>query len=136
MVAYAKQREQFGKPIAAHQLVQELIADSAADVAAVRLLTWRAADLKARGERYALTASKAKPFATEASVRVANNCIQVHGYIDEFLAGKYLRDAWVATLYEGTVRFRNCSSAGSSPGFPRSSRRIRLTGRTRYASVS
>ncbi len=59
--------------------MQELIADSAVDVAAVRLLTWRAADLKARGERYALAASKAKLFATEASVRVANNCIQVHG---------------------------------------------------------
>ena len=72
MVAYATQREQFGKPIAGHQLVQELIADTAVDVDASRLLTWAVADLKARGERYSLAASKAKLFATEASVRVAN----------------------------------------------------------------
>jgi alkylation response protein AidB-like acyl-CoA dehydrogenase len=105
MTAYAGQREQFGKPIAAHQLVQELIADSAVDVDASRLLTWAVADLKARGERYSLAASKAKLFATEASIRVANACIQVHGgygYVDEYPAAKLLRDARVTTLYEGT----------------------------------
>jgi alkylation response protein AidB-like acyl-CoA dehydrogenase len=105
MVAYAGQREQFGKPIAGHQLVQEMLADSAVDVDASRLLTWAVADLKARGERYSLAASKAKLFATEASIRVANNCIQVHGgygYVDEYPAAKMLRDARVTTLYEGT----------------------------------
>jgi alkylation response protein AidB-like acyl-CoA dehydrogenase len=105
MVAYAGQREQFGKPIAGHQLVQEMLADSAVDVDASRLLTWVVADLKARGERYSLAASKAKLFATEASIRVANNCIQVHGgygYVDEYPAAKMLRDARVTTLYEGT----------------------------------
>jgi alkylation response protein AidB-like acyl-CoA dehydrogenase len=105
MVAYAGSREQFGKPIAGHQLVQELLADSAVDVDASRLLTWAVADLKTRGERYSLAASKAKLFATEASVRVANACIQVHGgygYVDEYPAAKYLRDARVTTLYEGT----------------------------------
>ena len=105
MVAYSTQREQFGKPIAGHQLVQEMIADSAVDVDASRLLTWAVADLKARGERYSLAASKAKLFATEASIRVANNCIQVHGgygYVDEYPAAKMLRDARVTTLYEGT----------------------------------
>jgi len=105
MVAYSTQREQFGKPIAGHQLVQEMIADSAVDVDASRLLTWAVADLKARGERYSLAASKAKLFATEASIRVANHCIQVHGgygYIDEYPAAKMLRDARVTTLYEGT----------------------------------
>jgi alkylation response protein AidB-like acyl-CoA dehydrogenase len=105
MVAYSTQREQFGKPIAGHQLVQEMIADSAVDVEASRLLTWAVADLKARGERYSLAASKAKLFATEASIRVANNCIQVHGgygYVDEYPAAKMLRDARVTTLYEGT----------------------------------
>jgi alkylation response protein AidB-like acyl-CoA dehydrogenase len=109
MVSYAKEREQFGKPIAGHQLVQELIADSAVDVDAARLLTWAAADLKARGERHSLAASKAKLFATEASIRVANACIQVHGgygYIDEYPAGKYLRDARVTTLYEGTSQIQ------------------------------
>jgi alkylation response protein AidB-like acyl-CoA dehydrogenase len=109
MVAYAGSREQFGKPIAGHQLVQELIADSAVDVDASRLLTWAVADLKARGERYSLAASKAKLFATEASVRVANACIQVHGgygYVDEYPAAKYLRDARVTTLYEGTSQIQ------------------------------
>jgi alkylation response protein AidB-like acyl-CoA dehydrogenase len=105
MVAYAGQREQFGKPIAGHQLVQEMLADSAVDVDASRLLSWAVADLKTRGEPYSLAASKAKLFATEASIRVANNCIQVHGgygYVDEYPAAKLLRDARVTTLYEGT----------------------------------
>jgi alkylation response protein AidB-like acyl-CoA dehydrogenase len=109
MVAYAGSREQFGKAIAGHQLVQELIADSAVDVDASRLLTWAVADLKTRGERYSLAASKAKLFATEASVRVANACIQVHGgygYVDDYPAAKYLRDARVTTLYEGTSQIQ------------------------------
>lgn len=109
MVSYSTAREQFGKPIAAHQLVAELLADAAVDVDASRLLTWAVADLKTRGERYTLAASKAKLFATEASIRVANACIQVHGgygYIDEYPAGKYLRDARVTTLYEGTSQIQ------------------------------
>jgi alkylation response protein AidB-like acyl-CoA dehydrogenase len=102
---YAKQRVQFGKPIAAHQLVQELLADTAVDVDAARMLTWLAADLLDRGEPMSLAASKAKLFASEAAVRAANNCLQVfggYGYIDEYPVGKYLRDARVMTLYEGT----------------------------------
>jgi alkylation response protein AidB-like acyl-CoA dehydrogenase len=109
MVAYTTSRQQFGKPIAGHQLVQELMADTAVDVDAARLLTWRVADLKTRGEDYALAASKAKLFTTEASVRAANNCVQAHGgygYIDEYPAGKYLRDARVTTLYEGTSQIQ------------------------------
>ncbi len=109
MVAYAGQRRQFGKPIAGHQLVQELIADTAVDVDCARLLTWRTADLKARGESYSLAASKAKLFASEASVRAANACVQVHGgygYVDEYPAGKLLRDARVTTLYEGTSQIQ------------------------------
>ena len=109
MVSYATQREQFGKPIAGHQLVQELMADAAVEIDAARLLTWAAADLKARGESYTLAASKAKLFATEASVRAANACIQVHGgygYVDEYPGGKLLRDARVTTLYEGTSQIQ------------------------------
>ncbi len=63
MVAYTTTREQFGKKIAGHQLVQELIADTAVEVDCARLLTWAAVDLKARGERYTLAASKAKLFS-------------------------------------------------------------------------
>jgi alkylation response protein AidB-like acyl-CoA dehydrogenase len=105
MVSYAGQRHQFGKPIAGFQLVQELIADTAVEVEAARLLTWRVADLKARGESYTTAASMAKFYASEASVRAANAAVQVHGgygYVDEFIVGKLLRDARVTTLYEGT----------------------------------
>jgi hypothetical protein len=105
MLAYAGTREQFGKPIAGHQLVQELIADASVDVEAGRLLTWRTADLKARGERYSLAASQAKLFTTEAANRAANACVQVHGgygFIEDYPAAKLLRDARVTTLYEGT----------------------------------
>jgi alkylation response protein AidB-like acyl-CoA dehydrogenase len=105
MTAYSQQREQFGKPIASFQLIQELISDTAVEVEAARLLTWRVADLKARGEKYTLAASMAKYYASEASVRAANAAVQVHGgygYVDEFVVGKLLRDSRVTTLYEGT----------------------------------
>ncbi|GHI84576.1 acyl-CoA dehydrogenase family protein [Streptomyces xanthophaeus] len=108
-VAYAAQREQFGKPIAHHQLVQELIADISVDVDAARLLTWRVADLIDRGLPFATESSTAKLFASEAAVRAASNALQVHGgygYIDEYPAGKLLRDARVMTLYEGTSQIQ------------------------------
>ncbi|MFD7529619.1 acyl-CoA dehydrogenase family protein [Streptomyces sp. NPDC059849] len=108
-VGYAAEREQFGKSIASHQLVQELISDIAVDVDAARLLTWRVADLVDRGEDFATAASKAKLFASEAAVRAANNALQVfggYGYIDEYPVGKLLRDARVMTLYEGTSQIQ------------------------------
>ncbi len=109
MVLYAGSREQFGKPIAGHQLVAELIADTAVELEAARLLTWRCADLASRGRDYRVAASRAKLYATEMAVRAANNCVQVHGgygYVDEYIAGKLLRDARVATLYEGTSQIQ------------------------------
>ncbi|MDX2852855.1 acyl-CoA dehydrogenase family protein [Streptomyces sp. PA03-3a] len=108
-VGYAREREQFGRPIAAHQLVQELLADIALDVDAARLLTWRVADLVDRGLPFAAESSKAKLFASEAAVRCANNALQVfggYGYIDEYPVGKLLRDARVMTLYEGTSQIQ------------------------------
>ncbi|MFJ5921809.1 acyl-CoA dehydrogenase family protein [Kitasatospora sp. NPDC092948] len=104
-VRYAGEREQFGKSIAHHQLVQELLADIAVDVDAARMLTWRVADLIDRGLPFATESSVAKLFASEAAVRSANNALQVfggYGFIDEYPVGKYLRDARVMTLYEGT----------------------------------
>ncbi len=104
-VAYTGQREQFGQPIASYQLVQEMIADMSVDADAARLLTWRAADLMQRGEPYGTAASKAKLFASEAAVRAANLAVQAfggYGFIDEYPVQKYLRDARVMTLYEGT----------------------------------
>ena len=109
MVSYTKERHQFGKAVAGHQLVQALIADTAVEVDCARLLTYRVADLKTKGEDYSLAASKAKYYASEASVRAANACVQAHGgygYIDEYAAGKYLRDARVTTLYEGTSQIQ------------------------------
>jgi alkylation response protein AidB-like acyl-CoA dehydrogenase len=106
---YAGQREQFGKTIAHHQLVQELLADIALDVDAARLLVWRVADLIDRGLPFTVEASKAKLFASEAAVRCANNALQVfggYGFIDEYPAGKLLRDARVMTLYEGTSQIQ------------------------------
>jgi alkylation response protein AidB-like acyl-CoA dehydrogenase len=108
-VRYAGEREQFGRTIAHHQLVQELISDIAVDVDAARLLTWRVADLVDRGLPFTTEASKAKLFASEAAVRAANNALQVfggYGYIDEYPAGKLLRDARVMTLYEGTSQIQ------------------------------
>ncbi|MEU6962255.1 acyl-CoA dehydrogenase family protein [Streptomyces chrestomyceticus] len=108
-VGHATEREQFGRTIAHHQLVQELLTDIAVDVDAARLLTWRVADLIDRGEPFATEASKAKLFASEAAVRAANNALQVfggYGYIDEYPVGKLLRDARVMTLYEGTSQIQ------------------------------
>jgi alkylation response protein AidB-like acyl-CoA dehydrogenase len=109
MTAYALQRRQFGRPIASFQLIQELIADTAVDVSAARLLTWQIADKKQRGEKHTLESSMAKYFASEAAVRAANAAVQVHGgygYVDEFVVGKLLRDARVTTLYEGTSQIQ------------------------------
>ncbi|WP_067835784.1 acyl-CoA dehydrogenase family protein [Nocardia lijiangensis] len=111
-VRYSTERTQFGKPIAAKQLVQELLADSALDVESARLLTWKAAALVDSGasrDEVQLASSMAKLAASETAVRVSNNCLQVfggYGFIDEYPMGKYLRDARVLTLYEGTSQLQ------------------------------
>ena len=108
-VEYATSRTQFGRPIAGFQLVQDMIADISLDADAARLLVWRCADLVDRGEPFGVAASKAKLFASEAAVRAANLAIQVHGgagYVDDYPAAKYLRDARVMTLYEGTSQIQ------------------------------
>jgi alkylation response protein AidB-like acyl-CoA dehydrogenase len=108
-LAYAKERHAFGKPIAAFQLVQELIADAAVETDAARLLVWRVAALADAGKPHTLESSYAKYFASETAVRAANAAVQVHGgfgYVDEYPVGKYLRDARVTTLYEGTSQIQ------------------------------
>lgn len=102
---YAAERQQFGGPIARFQLVQELIADMAVETQAARLLTWQCATMEDAGVEHTLASSFAKYFASETAVRAANAAVQVHGgygYVDEYPVGKYLRDARVTTLYEGT----------------------------------
>ncbi|HEY6934432.1 MAG TPA: acyl-CoA dehydrogenase family protein [Marmoricola sp.] len=109
VVGYTRERTQFGRPIAAYQLVQEMVADISVDADAARLLTWRAADLIDRGEPFGTAASKAKLFASEAAVRAANLAIQAfggYGYVDEYPAQKLMRDARVMTLYEGTSQIQ------------------------------
>jgi butyryl-CoA dehydrogenase len=104
-VAFAKERKQFGVPIASFQLIQELIADMVVRRDAARLLVWRAGALKNRGVRNTVETSIAKYYATEAAVECANAAIQVHGgsgYVDDYPVERYLRDARVTTLYEGT----------------------------------
>jgi butyryl-CoA dehydrogenase len=108
-VEYARERRQFGRPIARFQLVQELLADMAVEAEAARLLTWRAAALGDAGARHTLESSVAKYYASEVAVRAANAAVQVHGgygYVDEYPVGKYLRDARVTTLYEGTSQIQ------------------------------
>jgi alkylation response protein AidB-like acyl-CoA dehydrogenase len=108
-IAYAKERQAFGKPIAAFQLVQELIADTAVETDAARLLVWRVAAMADAGKTHTLESSYAKYFASEVAVRAANAAVQVHGgfgYVDEYPVGKYLRDARVTTLYEGTSQIQ------------------------------
>src|SRR5256714_445307 len=108
-VRYAKEREAFGRRIARFQLVQELIAEMAVETEAARLLTWRAATLADAKAKHTLESSIAKLYASEAAVRAANNAVQVfggYGYVDEYPVGKYLRDARVTTLYEGTSQIQ------------------------------
>ena len=109
VVSYSKERQQFGRPLASFQLIQDMIADISVDADAARLLTWRAADLIERGEPFGVEASKAKLFASEAAVRAANLAIQAfggYGYVDEYPVQKYMRDARVMTLYEGTSQIQ------------------------------
>ena len=108
-VAYSNQRLQFDRPIASFQLVQELLADMAVETEAARMLTWRVAAKADAGEPHTTESSMAKYYASEVAVRASNAAVQVHGgygYIDEYPVGKYLRDARVATLYEGTSQIQ------------------------------
>jgi butyryl-CoA dehydrogenase len=108
-VAYSKEREQFDRPIASFQLVQEMIADMVVETDAARALVWRAGWLKDTGQPNTTETSIAKLYATEAAVRCANTAIQVHGgsgYVDDYPVERYLRDARVTTLYEGTSQIQ------------------------------
>ena len=108
-VAYAKERTQFDRPIASFQLVQEMIADMVVQTEAARGLVWRAGWLKDQGKPNTTETSIAKLYATEAAVNCANTAIQVHGgsgYVDDYPVERYLRDARVTTLYEGTSQIQ------------------------------
>jgi len=104
-VEYAKQRVQFGRPIAKFQAIQWKIADMTTRYEAARLLTLSAANLKDRGERYSQESAMAKLFASEASNWIANEAIQIfggNGYSKEFPVERHFRDARITSIYEGT----------------------------------
>ena len=108
-VAYATQRQTFGKPIAGHQLVQEMLADMVVETEAARLLVWRAGHLKNKGVSNTRETSIAKLYAAEAAQRCADMAIQIHGgygFSDEFPVERYWRDARVNRLYEGTTQIQ------------------------------
>jgi butyryl-CoA dehydrogenase len=108
-VAYAKEREQFGKPIAAFQLVQQMIAEQRCLTDAARLLVFRAGWLKDTGRPSTTETSIAKLYATEAGQRCSHLAIQVHGgsgYVDDYPVERYYRDVRVTTLYEGTSQIQ------------------------------
>ncbi|NIS75840.1 MAG: acyl-CoA dehydrogenase [Deltaproteobacteria bacterium] len=104
-VKYAEERIQFGVPISDFQAIQWMIADSATEIDAARLLTLRAAFLKDRGVRFSREASMAKLYASEMAYRVCNRAVQIfggYGYTTDYPAERHLRDVKVTTIYEGT----------------------------------
>jgi alkylation response protein AidB-like acyl-CoA dehydrogenase len=104
-VPYARTREQFGRPIGSFQGVAFMIADMATEIEAARALVYRAAWLKDQGREYGLAAAQAKLFASEVSSRVTNAAIQVHGgygYVEDYKVERYLRDAKLTEIGEGT----------------------------------
>ncbi len=104
-ISYAKQREQFGKPIAEFQAIQFKLADMATQIEAARLLMYRAAYLKDQGKKVTKESAMAKLYASEMSVRVCEEAIQIHGgygYTKDYPPEKYWRDSKLCTIGEGT----------------------------------
>src|SRR3954463_1796785 len=102
---YARERKAFGKTIASFQAIQWKLADAATKIEAARLLTYRAAYLKERGQRTTLESAMAKLYASEIAVRVADDCGQIHGvygFVKDYPAEKYFRDVKLTTIGEGT----------------------------------
>ncbi len=104
-MAYAREREQFGRPIAEFQAIQFYLADMATELDAGRLLTWKAAWAKDHQKRFTLEAAQAKLFTSEMVQRVTNKALQIHGgygYTKEYNVERYFRDARITEIYEGT----------------------------------
>jgi acyl-CoA dehydrogenase len=104
-VQYAKERQTFGMPIGHHQAVQLLLADMAKDIEAARLLTWQCAWLIDQGHRATKESSFAKCFAADIAMRVTTDAVQVfggYGYMKDLPLEKYMRDAKLMQIYEGT----------------------------------
>jgi alkylation response protein AidB-like acyl-CoA dehydrogenase len=104
-LTYAIQRQSFGQPIASFQAIQWKLADNATHIDAARLLTYRAASGQDAGETVTVPSAMAKLFASEIAVRVAEDCVQIHGgygFVKDYPAEKYFRDVKLLTIGEGT----------------------------------
>ncbi len=104
-LGYARERKAFGKTISSFQAIQWKLADAATKIEAARLLTYRAAYLKERGRRTTLESSMAKLYASEIAVKIADDCVQIHGgygFVKDYPAEKYFRDVKLTTIGEGT----------------------------------
>ncbi|GAB4074830.1 acyl-CoA dehydrogenase AcdA [Barrientosiimonas marina] len=102
---YAKEREQFGKPIAANQGISFKLADMATDIEASRLLTYQAAWLESEGKSYGKASAMSKLFAGDAAMRTTTEAVQVfggYGYTKDYPVERYMRDAKITQIYEGT----------------------------------
>jgi alkylation response protein AidB-like acyl-CoA dehydrogenase len=116
---YAKQRSTFGRPIAQHQAIQMKLADMATEIDAARLLVYRAAALKDKGEQVTEAGAKAKLFASEVARRQTGEAIQIlggYGYTKEFPVERYYRDAKITEIYEGTSEIQRLVIARSVLG--------------------
>jgi alkylation response protein AidB-like acyl-CoA dehydrogenase len=103
--SYARERRQFGQPVAAFQAIQWKLANAATDIEAARLLTYRSAYMKDQGQRTTKESAMAKPFSSEIAVRTAEDCVQIHGgygFVKDYPAEKYFRDVKLLTIGEGT----------------------------------
>lgn len=108
-ISYARERKQFGRPIGAFQLVQEMIVDSMTETESARLLTYRSASLVDKGEKCRWQSSMAKGFATEMAVRVTSKAMQIHGAMgisDEYPVERYSRDAQTMLPPDGTLQIQ------------------------------
>ncbi|MCL2471989.1 MAG: acyl-CoA dehydrogenase, partial [Propionibacteriaceae bacterium] len=115
-VAYAKERVQFGKPIASLQAIQWMIADMATDIEAGRLLVYQAAELEWRHQPFSTQSAMAKLFCAEMATRVAGKAIQIHGgvgYTEAYPVERAYRDAKITEIYEGTSEIQRLVIARS-----------------------
>jgi alkylation response protein AidB-like acyl-CoA dehydrogenase len=106
-IKYAKERVQFGKPLGAHQMVQDLVVDMLTETWAARLLSYRAMWLGSKGLKNRMETSLAKGYATEAALRVTGKAIQIHGAMglsEEYPVERYFRDARMLTMPDGTTQ--------------------------------
>ncbi|MFH1757756.1 MAG: acyl-CoA dehydrogenase family protein [Pseudomonadota bacterium] len=113
---YAKKRVQFGKPIGTFQALNFMLADMAAAVDSARLLTWLAGSMADQGKRFSREAAQAKFYATDVAMRVTTDAVQIYGgygYTKEYAVEKYMRDAKLTQIYEGTNQVNRIVAGGA-----------------------